>query len=140
MYVFFHRMSKHHAGSRKGWYARRRRSLNQQLGRLTLQQRNAFPTAQQMHEFILQARRMAANTTQPRYALAYIALALACAVMNQAFPQAEANAFVSLILMLTFTMKQPAGSAQACHYWLQKDYLGGCFPFQKMKLRLYVIF
>ena len=85
MCEFFHRMPKHRAGSRKGWYTRQRRSLNQQLGRLTLQQRNAFPTAQQMPEFI----------TQPRYALAYIALALASAVMNQAFPQAEANAFVS---------------------------------------------
>ena len=95
MYVFFHRKPKHRSDSRKGWYARRRRSLNQQLGRLTLQQRNAFPTAQQMHEFILQARRMAADTTQPRYALAYIALALDCAVVNQAFPQAEANAFDS---------------------------------------------
>lgn len=87
MYVFFHRMPKHRAGSRKGWYARRRRSLNQQMSRLSLQQRNAFPTAQQMHEFILQARRMAADTAQPWSALAYIVLTLACAVINQAFPQ-----------------------------------------------------
>ncbi|XP_043772571.1 endogenous retrovirus group PABLB member 1 Env polyprotein-like [Cervus elaphus] len=88
-------MPKHRAGSRKGWYARRRRSLNQQMSRLTLQQRNLLPTNQQMHEFILQARRMAAETAQPRQALAYIVLTLACAIINQAFPQAEANAFVS---------------------------------------------
>ena len=37
-------------------------------------------------------------------------------------------------------MKQPVGSVQACHYRLQKDCLDGCFPSQKMKLRLYVIF
>ncbi|XP_065791652.1 endogenous retrovirus group PABLB member 1 Env polyprotein-like [Muntiacus reevesi] len=88
-------MPKHRAGSRRGWYARRRRSLTARMESMQIRERNVLPTNQQLHEFVERARHIAADTTNPHISLSYLVLALACAVMNQAFPRAEGNVFLS---------------------------------------------
>ncbi|XP_043316135.1 uncharacterized protein LOC122436382 [Cervus canadensis] len=88
-------MPRHRAGSRRGWYARRRWSRTARIERLQIQERNVLPTNQQLHEFVERARHIAADTINPHTSLSYLVLALACAVMNQAFPSAEGNVFLS---------------------------------------------
>nr|XP_020745213.1 uncharacterized protein LOC110134859 isoform X2 [Odocoileus virginianus texanus] len=45
-------MPKHRAGSQRGWYARRRRSLTARMESMQIQERNVLPTNQQIHEFV----------------------------------------------------------------------------------------
>ena len=85
MFVFFHRMPKHHAGSRRGWYARQRRSLTARMESMEIQERNAecsLPTNQQLHEFVERARHIATDTINPHISLFYLVLALACIVIK----------------------------------------------------------
>ena len=65
------------------------------MERLRIQERNVLPTNQQLYEFVERARHVAADTINPHTSLSYLVLALACAVMNQAFPSAEGNVFLS---------------------------------------------
>ena len=95
MFVLFHRMLKHCAGSLRGWYVRRRWSLTAQMESMQIQERNVLPTNQQLHEFVEQARHIAADTINPHISLSYLVLVLACAVMNQVFPRAKGNVFLS---------------------------------------------
>ncbi|XP_040091533.1 uncharacterized protein LOC120859516 [Oryx dammah] len=56
MFVFSHRMPKRRAGSRKGWYARRRRSLVYQMRRMSLNDDvENLPTSQQIHALMQRA-------------------------------------------------------------------------------------
>ena len=59
------------------------------------QERNVLPTNQQLNEIVERARHIAADTNNPHISLSYLVLLLACAVMNQAFPRAEGNVFLS---------------------------------------------
>ena len=65
------------------------------MERLQIQERNVLPTNQQLHEFVERARHIAADTIHPHTSLSYLVLALAWAVMNQAFPSNEGNVFLS---------------------------------------------
>ena len=55
MFVFSRRMPKRRAGFWKGWYARRRRSLVEQMRRLTIQETAPLPTAQQIQALLQMA-------------------------------------------------------------------------------------
>ena len=55
MFVFSRRMPKRRAGSRKVCYARRRRSLVEQMRRLTIQETAPLPTAQQIQALLQMA-------------------------------------------------------------------------------------
>ena len=53
--VFSRRMPKSHSGSRKGWYARQRLSLVEQMRPLRIQETAPLPTAQQIQALLQMA-------------------------------------------------------------------------------------
>ena len=56
MFVFSHRMPKRRAGCRKGWYARWRRSLVNQMKRLAIQEHDELPSRQQLQTLMREAQ------------------------------------------------------------------------------------
>ncbi|XP_043757898.1 endogenous retrovirus group K member 25 Env polyprotein-like [Cervus elaphus] len=54
-------MPKRRAGSRKGWYARQRRALEERMRQLTIQETVPLPTAQQIQELLQMACENASN-------------------------------------------------------------------------------
>nr|XP_010953408.2 endogenous retrovirus group PABLB member 1 Env polyprotein-like [Camelus bactrianus] len=95
MFVFFHRMPRRHAGSRKGWYARRRKSVIKGMKQMQLQDKTPLPTTQQVQQLIQHANHIANTTDHPQTSLMFLVVGLACSIAVTPVPGARGNVFLS---------------------------------------------
>ena len=94
MFVFSHRMPKRHAGCRKGWYARRRRSLVNQMRRLTIQEHDELPSRQQLQALMRETQNRVAVQGDPISPLSFlITLLIILNQINTAHSKEYSNAY-----------------------------------------------
>ena len=94
MFVFSHRMLKHRAGCRKGWYARRRRSLVNQMRRLTIQEHDELPSQQQLQALMRETQNRVAVQGDPISPLSFlITLLIILNQINTAHSEEYSNAY-----------------------------------------------
>ena len=81
MFVFSHRMPKRRTGCQKGWYARWRQSLVNQMRRLTIQEHDELPSRQQLQALMREAQNCVAVQGDPISPLSFLITLLI--ILNQ---------------------------------------------------------
>ena len=94
MFVFSHRMPKGRAGCQKGWYARRRQSLVNQMRRLMSQEHDELPSQQQLQALMWEAQNRVAVQGDPISPLSFlITLLIILNQINTAHSEEYSNAY-----------------------------------------------
>ena len=94
MFVFSHKMPKRHAGCQKGWYAWRRRSLRNQMKRLTIQEHDELPSWQQLQTLMRELQNHVAVQGDPISPLSFlITLLIILNQINTAHSEEYSNAY-----------------------------------------------
>jgi len=94
MFVFSHRMPKRRDGCRKGWYARWRQSLVNQMRRLTIQEHDELPSLQQLQALMREAQNRVVVQGDPISPLSFlITLLIILNQINTAHSEEYSNAY-----------------------------------------------